>query len=183
MAHQRGGQLARPQVHGRSCLPNLRLGGGDEIPLEQFDVPFSPEIKAMLNAEYDFELANGYRLTLQGNLNYQDEAETDVFNGVNTQMEERTLLDASVTYHDPKDRWWIRPVGREPVGRDVPHRGAAGRGPVELHELRAAAFLRHHHSHEVRRLTLTSDRRCKGPPRGRPFSLVGPSTAARDRAY
>jgi iron complex outermembrane receptor protein len=89
-------------------LPNLRIGGGEEIPLEQFDVPFSPEIKAMLNAEYDFELANGYRLTLQGSLNYQDEAETDVFNGVNTQMEERTLLDASVTYHDPKDRWSIR---------------------------------------------------------------------------
>jgi iron complex outermembrane receptor protein len=89
-------------------LPNLRIGGGEEIPLEQFDVPFSPELKAMLNAEYTFELANGYKVTLQGAANYQDEAETDVFNGVNTQMESRTLLDASVTYHDPKDRWSIR---------------------------------------------------------------------------
>jgi iron complex outermembrane receptor protein len=47
-------------------------------------------------------------MTLQGAANYQDEAETDVFNGVNTQMESRTLLDASITYHDPKDRWSIR---------------------------------------------------------------------------
>jgi iron complex outermembrane receptor protein len=89
-------------------LPNLRIGGGEEVPLEQFDVPFSPKLKAMLNAEYTFELANGYRMTLQGAANYQDEAETDVFNGVNTQMESRTLLDASITYHDPKDRWSIR---------------------------------------------------------------------------
>ena len=70
-----------------------------------------PRCKAMLNAEYDFELANGCRLTLQGSLNYQSEAETDVFNGANTQMEERTLVDASVTYHDPKDRWWSRLCG------------------------------------------------------------------------
>jgi iron complex outermembrane receptor protein len=89
-------------------LPNLRIGAGGEVPLEQFDVPFSPELKAMLNAEYTFELANGYGLTLQGSANYQDEAETDVFNGANTQMESRTLLDASITYHDPKDRWSIR---------------------------------------------------------------------------
>jgi iron complex outermembrane receptor protein len=89
-------------------LPNLRIGGGEEIPLEQFDVPFSPEIKAMLNAEYDMTLASGSWITLQGSLNYQDEAETDVFNGVNTQMEERTLLDASITYHEPNDRWSIR---------------------------------------------------------------------------
>jgi iron complex outermembrane receptor protein len=89
-------------------LPNLRIGGGEEIPLEQFDVPFSPELKAMLNVEYDFELANGYGVTLQGAVNYQDEAETDVFNGANTQMQERTLLDASITYHDPQDRWSIR---------------------------------------------------------------------------
>jgi len=89
-------------------LPNLRIGAGGDVPLEQFDVPFSPEWKALLSVDYDFKLANGYGVTLSGAANYQSEAETDVFNGPNTQMESRTLFDASVTYHDPNDRWWIR---------------------------------------------------------------------------
>ena len=47
----------------------------------------------------------GALVSLNGNLNYQSEAETDVFNGENTQMEERTLLGAAVTYQEPDARW------------------------------------------------------------------------------
>ena len=91
-----------------SCLPNLRGDNPDpqscDIDLTQFELPFSPEWKAGLDISRDF-LVGGGTVTLNANLNYQAEAETDVFNGVNTQMEERTILGAAVTYRDPDDRW------------------------------------------------------------------------------
>ena len=85
-------------------LPDLR-GTNQPIDLTQYDVPFSPEWKFMLGASYDWSLVSGKRVTLNGSLNYQDEAETDVFNGLNTQMEDRTLVDLSATLHDREDRW------------------------------------------------------------------------------
>lgn len=85
-------------------LPDLR-GTNQPVDLTQFDVPFSPEWKFILGASYELGLASGKRVTLNGALNYQDEAETDVFNGLNTQMEERTLVDLSATLHDREDRW------------------------------------------------------------------------------
>jgi iron complex outermembrane receptor protein len=87
-----------------AILPDLR-GTNQPVDLTQFEVPFSPEFKAALNVAYDIGLNSGARVTLQGEVNYQDEGQTDVFNGTNTQMQERTLLGASVTYHDKDDRW------------------------------------------------------------------------------
>jgi iron complex outermembrane receptor protein len=87
-----------------SVLPDLR-GTGAPVDLTQFDVPFSPELKYGLNMAYDMPLSSGSRVTLQGDLNYQDVAETDVFNGQNTQMEKRTLVGLSTTWHAPDDRW------------------------------------------------------------------------------
>ena len=59
----------------------------------------------MLGASYDWELQTGKRVTLNANLNYQSEAETDVSNRPNTQMEERTLLDLAATLHERDNRW------------------------------------------------------------------------------
>ncbi len=87
-----------------AILPDLR-GGSAPVDLTQFDVPFSPELKFGLNVAYDVALNSGSRLTLQADVNHQDEAETDVFNGANTQMQKRTLLGASVTFHDKDERW------------------------------------------------------------------------------
>jgi iron complex outermembrane receptor protein len=89
---------------GGSVLPDLR-GTNQPIDLTQFDVPFSPKTKAGLTVAYDVPLSSGSRVTLQGDVNHQSEAETDVFNGLNTQMEKRTLLGASATYHSKDDRW------------------------------------------------------------------------------
>jgi iron complex outermembrane receptor protein len=92
-----------------SCLPNLRGDNPDptscDIDLTQFNLPFSPEWKAGLDVSRDFDLVNGGVVTLNGNVNYQSEAETDVFNGPNTQMEERTVLGAAATYEEPDGRW------------------------------------------------------------------------------
>jgi iron complex outermembrane receptor protein len=87
-----------------SVLPDLR-GTGAPVDLTQFDVPFSPELKYGLNVAYDVPLSSGSRVTLQGDVNYQDVAETDVFNGLNTQMEDRTLVGLSATWHAKDDRW------------------------------------------------------------------------------
>lgn len=85
-------------------LPDLR-GDGQETSLLDFNVPFSPKWKFMASAAYEFGLANGQRMTLLGAGNYQSAAETDVFNGLNTQMESRLLVDLSATLHDRQDRW------------------------------------------------------------------------------
>ncbi len=87
-------------------LPALRTNDVP-VPLEQFDVPFSPKLKAMLSANYYVPLGSGARVVLSGMANYQDKAETDVFNGNNTQMESRTLVDLSVGYLDPQSRYTI----------------------------------------------------------------------------
>jgi len=87
-------------------LPALRT---NDVPtaLEPFTVPFSPDIKLSLSATYTVPLASGASVLLSGNANYQSEAETDVFNGPNTQMQERTLVDLGVTYADAKSRYSI----------------------------------------------------------------------------
>jgi iron complex outermembrane receptor protein len=87
-----------------SRLPDLR-GTGLSVDLTRFDVPFSPELKYGLNFAYDVPLSSGSRVTLQGDLNYQDLAETDVFNGLNTQMEKRSLVGLSATWHAQENRW------------------------------------------------------------------------------
>jgi iron complex outermembrane receptor protein len=87
-----------------SVLPDLR-GTNQPVDLTQFDVPFSPTLKYGLTVAYDIPMNAGSRVTLQGDVNYQSEAETDVFNGPNTQMEKRTLVGASATWHAPDDRW------------------------------------------------------------------------------
>jgi iron complex outermembrane recepter protein len=131
-------------------LPDLRNSQNPQpIDLTQFEVPFSPEWKFLVGASYEWELATGKRVTLNGALNYQDEAQTDVFNGENTQMESRTLVDLSATLHDRDDRWSLTAYANNALDETYPHRRAAGGGPVELHELRPAAFLRADAQHEV----------------------------------
>lgn len=90
--------------YASGVLPDLR-GTNQPVPLEQFDVPFSPELKANLGLDYDWSLAGGGYLQLSGLLSYQSEAETDVFNAPGTQMDARTLLNLSATWFDPSDRW------------------------------------------------------------------------------
>ena len=91
-------------------LPDLR-GGNTPIDLTQFDVPFSPKWKGSVAVGYDFPLADGRRISVDADANYQAKAETDVFNGVKTEMESRTLFDLGLTYHDRDDRWSVTAYG------------------------------------------------------------------------
>jgi iron complex outermembrane receptor protein len=94
-------------------LPNLRADtpNAPPVPLEQFDVPYSPEWKAGVTVEYDWLLTEDHWLTLGGAVNYQSEAETDVFNGANTLMEERTLLDLFLTWNGRNGDWSVTLYG------------------------------------------------------------------------
>ena len=87
-------------------LPALRTTDVP-TPLEPFTVPFSPKLKLNLAANYYISLASGARVRLSAAANYQDKAETDVFNAPNTQMDSRTLVDLSVNYVDPGDRYTL----------------------------------------------------------------------------
>jgi iron complex outermembrane recepter protein len=87
-------------------LPDLR-GTNTPTPLEPFTVPFSPKLKYGVNASYDFGMANGSRLVFSGDVNYQSVSQTDVFNGINTQQEKRTLVNVGATWHDAEDRYSI----------------------------------------------------------------------------
>jgi iron complex outermembrane recepter protein len=84
------------------------LGGVDRSNLT---VPFSPKWQAALMANYEQPLAIG-SLTYNASVNFQDEAEASVFNSPLTQMEERTLVDASVTYRDLEERYYLTLWGK-----------------------------------------------------------------------
>ena len=79
------------------------LNGTD---LSGLDVPFSPELKYGVSITYEHEFMEG-RLQWNTNFNHQDENEFSVFNSPLTQMSERDLWDANLTYHDGEGRFRI----------------------------------------------------------------------------
>ncbi len=91
-------------------LLDLDLDGVQED-LSNLGVPFSPEWKWAVSATYDQRLPVG-TLVYNVNVNYQDEAEMSVFNSPRTQMTERTLWDANITYRGPEDRYYVTLWGK-----------------------------------------------------------------------
>jgi iron complex outermembrane receptor protein len=75
--------------------------------LEDYNVPYSPKWKIGASITYNVALGNSGTLTLNTIGNYQSEAETSVFNSLNTQMEERFLWDASATWRDVEERYRV----------------------------------------------------------------------------
>lgn len=92
------------------------------VDLTGLDIPFSPEIQGGAEVNYDMSLPNGGTITWTASFHYQDEAETSPFDpnaiaaGIArhptyTQMEERTLVNANITYSDPNDRFYVTLFG------------------------------------------------------------------------
>ena len=97
---------------------DLGLPPGDSInpDLSGLEVPFSPELNYNLAATYYLDLNSGGNVAFNASMNFQDEAQTSPFpaNGQGadgngdpiiiqkafTQMEERTLVNAYITYTD-----------------------------------------------------------------------------------
>ena len=91
----------------------------DDVPpldLTDLDVPFAAKWQIGLEANYDQSLGDRGSLTYTVGANWQDESETSPFDpnaaavGIArhptfTQIEDRTLVHANITYRDPQERW------------------------------------------------------------------------------
>ncbi len=95
----------------------------DTTDFSDLDIPFAPQWQVGLDVTYDQDLGNGGVVVYNVNGNYQDEAETSPFDPnaaqndivrhpTFTQIEERTLINASITYRDPNDKWYVTLYGR-----------------------------------------------------------------------
>ncbi len=103
---------------------------GDPRPFDfsALDVPFSPEWTAGLTLTYFHDLSNGSSLTYNLNMSYMDEFETNPFPAnaqgadasgnpiviakANTQGEERTLLNAFVTWESCNEKVEVTAYGK-----------------------------------------------------------------------
>jgi iron complex outermembrane receptor protein len=106
--------------------PNLRLNFNislldheykdfviDGVDLSDLDVPFSPELQYSLALNYEHEVLDGQgSLVWNTSLSHLDENETSVLNSPFTQMDERDLWDANVTYYDAEGRYRIALWGK-----------------------------------------------------------------------
>ncbi|MEQ9452439.1 MAG: TonB-dependent receptor [Pseudomonadales bacterium] len=98
----------------------------DSIPpldLTSLDVPFAAELQFGIEAIIDHTLSGGGSMQWTVGAHYQDEAETSPFDPnaasagtarhpTNTQMEERTLVNANVTYLSADERYHITLYGK-----------------------------------------------------------------------
>ncbi|MBT4492401.1 MAG: TonB-dependent receptor [Gammaproteobacteria bacterium] len=89
------------------------------------DIPFSAPMQFNIDATYDWPLNNGGSMELNVNANFQDEAEGSPFDTnaaaaipavirhpSHAQIEERTLVNASITYRPASDNFYISAFGQ-----------------------------------------------------------------------
>ena len=97
-------------IYLSGSIPDLlNIPSGPATPLSRYSPTFSPQWKGSFGVTYDLPLATASKWTIHAGANYQGTAETDVFNTLNTQMQPRLLLDASLTYRDKDGRWSVTP--------------------------------------------------------------------------
>ena len=77
-----------------------------------FGLPFSPELSWYLSFTYDQELGDMGSITYNLNTYFQDEAETQPTNPIYSQLEERTIISANVTWRDAADQYYVKLWGQ-----------------------------------------------------------------------
>jgi iron complex outermembrane receptor protein len=87
--------------------------------LEDFsgrDVVRSPELTAGLDVTYLQDLSNGARMRYNLSFNFEDQNtyyyNDDIGSEFDTVLEERTILNANVTYRSPDDRYYVSVFGK-----------------------------------------------------------------------
>ena len=124
---------------------------GDPRPIDfsALEPSFSPEINAGLSVTYFQELASGGSLTWNVGMHHQDEYETSTFpanmQGADssgnpiiiqkafTQVEERTLIDAFITWQSADQKLDVTLFWQEPDRRSLAAVGQSGCNAVELY--------------------------------------------------
>ena len=77
-----------------------------------FELPFSPELSWGLSLTYDQDLGANGSLTYNVLGNYQDEAQSQPTNPIYSQLEDRTLVDANITWRNIDDTYWVTIYGK-----------------------------------------------------------------------
>ena len=97
-------------VYLSGAIPDLlHIPAGPATQLSQYKVTFSPTWKGDVAVTYNLPFAALSHWSLHADANYQGTAETDVYNGPNTQMQSRLLVNMSATYRDPDGKWSVTP--------------------------------------------------------------------------
>jgi iron complex outermembrane receptor protein len=86
----------------------FEINGAD---LSDLDPPYSPDLKYGIAATYVQDIDFG-SLTYNVNINHQDENEMMVLNNLDSQMHERTLVDANVTFRNTDETYYVAIWGK-----------------------------------------------------------------------
>ena len=85
-----------------------------DVDLSGSPVARAPDLMANADLTYEHAIAGGHRLEWKLRVSYEDESVasySDVSPQFNTMLDSKTLVDASITFYDSKDRFFVRALG------------------------------------------------------------------------
>ena len=85
-----------------------------DIDLSGQPVTRAPDLMANADLTYEHQIGDGHRLEWKVRASYEDDSVasySDVSPAFNTTLDSKTLIDASVTFYDAKDRFYVRALG------------------------------------------------------------------------
>jgi iron complex outermembrane receptor protein len=92
-----------------TCLP------GNDVDLSGLPITRTPEVKGGLFANYDWTLGNGSVVTFVAGVSYEDEQTyyySDAGRAYDATLNAKTLVDASVMYTAPDNKWYVKAYGK-----------------------------------------------------------------------
>jgi len=104
-----------------SFQADTNYDGEIDVDLSGQPVTRAPELMGSVDGTYVHTIGNGHRLEWKLRASYEDEsvaAYSDVDAAYNTSLNEKTLVDASVTFYDKDDRYFIRALGSNLTDED-----------------------------------------------------------------
>lgn len=93
---------------GATPLGVPTLPEGVEVDLSGNELLNSPNWKFSVGAQYEIELANGWRVTPRADVNFTGEAFGTNFNTTNDKLSSYEIVNAQLTINSPDDRYFIR---------------------------------------------------------------------------
>jgi iron complex outermembrane receptor protein len=100
---------------------DTNFDGVIDVDLSGQPVTRAPELMGSVDGTYVHAIGGGHRLEWKLRASYEDEsvsAYSDVAPEYNTMLNEKTLVDASVTFYDKDDRYFIRALGSNLTDED-----------------------------------------------------------------
>ncbi len=97
-----------------SFAADTNFDGAIDIDLSGQPVTRAPDLMANVDVSYEHLVGAGHKLEWKLRASYEDDSVSsysDVSPQFNTTLDSKTLLDASVTFYDAKDRYFVRALG------------------------------------------------------------------------